>query len=145
MPDTRTPKRVLFDWLPQTRPAHGPRRRWRDVIRRDLRFLDLSGEHWYEAAQSRRSWRVTCSDGLEVAQQQQQQHQRAPSPERQVGCTQCRRVFRREADKRRHKCLQERQKPVSEQLGAVQCTICHRWFRSRGGLTVHRCQAPQPQ
>ena len=47
--------------------------------------------------------------------------------------------FRRESDKLRHKCLDERQKPVCEQRGAKQCSHCQRWFRSRGGLAVHRC------
>ena len=33
----------------------------------------------------------------------------------------CRRLFRKESDKAMHKCSTEREKPVSEQLGAVQC------------------------
>ena len=45
-------------------------------------------------------------------------------------------LFRREGDKKRHKCVLERSKPVSEQSGALQCS---RWFRSRGGLSVHCC------
>ena len=51
----------------------------------------------------------------------------------------CRRLFRREADKARHKCSSERAKPVDEQRGSVKCDACGRWFRSRGGLAVHRC------
>ena len=74
-----------------------------------------------------------------MAEQQHQQHQRPMPPHGQVQCQECRRVFRREADKARHKCTTERQKPISEQNGAVQCPVCHRWFRSKGGLTVHRC------
>ena len=34
----------------------------------------------------------------------------------------------------RHKCVAERQKPVSEQRGAAQCLHCMKWFKSRGGL-----------
>ena len=56
-------------------------------------------------------------------------------------CEVCARKFRRESDKKRHKCLAERQKPISEQRGAVRCQQCHSWFRSRGGLTVHRCRS----
>ena len=59
---------------------------------------------------------------------------------RDVVCEVCARKFRRESDKKRHKCLAERQKPISEQRGAVQCQQCHSWFRSRGGLIVHRCR-----
>ena len=40
---------------------------------------------------------------------------------------------------KRHKCTAERQKPVSQQRGAVQCGT--RWFHSKGGLAVHRCDA----
>ena len=38
---------------------------------------------------------------------------------------------------KRHKCVDERRKPVSEQRGAAQCLICRKWFRSRGGLALH--------
>ena len=31
------------------------------------------------------------------------------------------RTFRRVGDRKRHKCVNQRRKPVSEQLGAVQC------------------------
>ena len=34
IPDQRMPKAALFGWLPQLRPRGGPRRRWRDVIKR---------------------------------------------------------------------------------------------------------------
>jgi len=35
---------------------------------------------------------------------------------REVKCDDCGRTFRREADKARHKCLAEQQKPVQDQL-----------------------------
>ena len=38
--------------------------------------------------------------------------------------------------------LDERQKPVNEQRGAVQCHVCLKWFKSKGGLAVHRCNLP---
>ena len=34
MPDDRIPKKISFGWLPQTRPAHGVKLRWRDKILR---------------------------------------------------------------------------------------------------------------
>ena len=63
----RMPKRMLFGWLPQTRPQGGPRRRWRDVVRCDLRAIAMSDENWYDAALSRTSWRETYSAGLHAA------------------------------------------------------------------------------
>ena len=41
----------------------------------------------------------------------------------QVTCEECSRTFRRESDKKRHKCSSERRKPVWEQKGAVQCAV----------------------
>ena len=37
MEDSCLPKSILFAWFPATRPAHGPRRCWRDVVRDDLK------------------------------------------------------------------------------------------------------------
>ena len=41
-----------------------------------------------------------------------------------------------------HKCIEERNTPISEKSESVQCPDCARWFRSRGCLTVHQC-SPQ--
>ena len=48
--------------------------------------------------------------------------------------------FARPQDKSRYKCLREREKPVCDQVGAVQCRHCDRWFRSRRGLAVYHCR-----
>ena len=64
---------------------------------------------------------------------------RVPTTTRDVICESSSRNFRHESDKARQKCVDERQKPVSEQQGAVKCQQCLKWFRSKGGLTVHRC------
>ena len=61
MDDSRLPKSVLFAWFPATRPAHGPRRRWRDVVRDDLKALRLySG--WYDLAGRRHDWVQAISE-----------------------------------------------------------------------------------
>ena len=36
MSDTQLPKHVFFGWLSQLGPRCGPRRRWKDVIKKDL-------------------------------------------------------------------------------------------------------------
>ena len=59
------------------------------------------------------------------------------SSQQRVVCEVRYRTFSRESDKKRHKCTNERLKPVSQQMGAVQCTNCNRWFHSKGGLSVH--------
>ena len=142
MSEKRIPKIILFSWLPQPRPQGGPRRRWRDVIRADLKALKIPEDSWYkEANTSRAGWRATyrqvCAD-ITTSDQHREQAMH------QVQCPQCQRTFHRESDRKRHKCLIERTKPVSEQQGAVQCPTCRRWFLSRGSYTVHTCRSDAP-
>lgn len=136
MPDDRLPKTMLFGWLPQPRPRCGPRKRWRDVVRKDLKEVGLEENEWYrEATRSRAGWRAMYRDGLELSRESRTVE--ASVAVRDVVCEVC---SRRESDKKRHKCLAERQKPISEQRGAVQCQQCYSWFRTSGGLAVHRCR-----
>ena len=145
MPDYRIPKICLFSWMPQPRPRGGPRLRWRDLIRKDLKEIKVPEESWYDVATTSRSrWRVTYMDGLEEFSTTNESCARfVERPPDNYLCEQCNRSFRRESDRKRHKCLSERQKPVSLQRGAVQCPTCTRWLRSRGGLAVHRCRTDQ--
>ena len=141
MKNTRLPKKSLFGWLCQPRPQSGPKRRWRDVIRRDLRDINISESEWYdEATSSRAGWRALCGLGLEDRRKQITTASCMPAA-REVRCEVCNRTFRRESDLKRHKCSSERRKPVWKQKGAAQCTVCSRWFKSKGGMAVHRCQA----
>ena len=43
---------------------------------------------------------------------------------REVLCELCSKSFNRESDKQRHKCVDERQRPVCEQRGVTQCSQC---------------------
>ena len=150
MPDCRIPKSALFGWLSQPRPRCGPRKRWRDVVKKDVRDVGLYEDEWYEeATRSRAGWRSLCRCGLELHAEAQASIS-AGVAVLEVVCEVCGRVFRREGDKKRHKCVTERSKPVSEQRGAAQCPVCKKWFRSRGGLALHNCQpqatvTPSPQ
>ena len=107
-------------------------------MRKDLRNVEVGEHEWYaEASRSRAGWRVLCQVGL--VNGREARTSQASTVMRDVVCELCSRSFRRESDKQRHKCLDERQKPVCEQQGATQCSQGRRWFRSRGGLAVHRC------
>ena len=143
MPEHGMPKMALFGWLPQPRPPGGPKKRWRDMIRQDLKALGISETEWYKHTSQRDCWRTIYLKGL--TDQCSQQQLRSSQPQSQVTCEGCGRSFRRAGDKARHKCIDERRKPVHEQRGAVQCSSCSRWFRSRGGLSVHRCETPEPR
>ena len=66
MPDHRVPKSTLFGWLPQPCRSCGPKKRWRDMMRRDFKDIKVSEEEWYdEAVRSRAGWSTLCRDGLE--------------------------------------------------------------------------------
>ena len=52
MPDHRIPKMALFGWLQKTRPPMGPRKRWRDVIRKDLQVIGVPEKQWHTATVS---------------------------------------------------------------------------------------------
>ena len=138
MQDHRIPKSVLFGWLSQPRPPGGPRRRWRDVVKADLQQIDVKDE-WYKiATTSRGEWRSRCREGVRRHRESREaaaEWSRC-SAGREVRCSLCNRMFRRESDKMRHKCIDERRKPLK---GAVKCTSCNRWFGSCGGLAIHRC------
>ena len=126
MPEDRLPKQLFFGWLPRTRPAHGPRLRWKDRIAADLKNLQVNS--WYTTAQARVKWRVICHSLPDP-----------PPTSSAVQCTVCLRSFKSQSGLSRHKCRAERELPVNQQPGARQCSRCERWFRSAGGLAVHKC------
>ena len=134
MTEHRTPKMALFGWLPQSRPSGGPKKRWRDMIRQDLKDLGISESEWYKLASQRDCWRTIYRKGIE--DQCHQQQLRSSQPQSHVLCEECGRSFHRAGDKARHKCIAERQKPCHEQRGAVQCSTCSRWFRSQGAVST---------
>ena len=141
MPDNRTPKVSLFSWLPEPRPQGGPPKRWRDVIRSDLKDMQIPEDTWYaKATTSREEWRNTYREARTDITHREQHRRQADN---WVQCPECSRTFRRESDMKRHKCLVERRKPIHEQRGAAQCSTCKKWFKSRGGFTVHSCNPDQ--
>ena len=126
MPDHRIPIAALFSWLPQARPRCGPKKRMRDVMRKDLKDIGVSEEKWFdEAVRLRAGWRVLYRDGVDSYRERQTASVPA-AVVRDVVCEVCFRKFRRERDKTRHKCVDERRKPRSEQQGATQCLQCNR-------------------
>ena len=71
------PKTLLFSWLPQKRPAHGTKLRWRDKVRKDLKHLGIEESSWYKEAQDRGHWRAMCKEGLATCTEERQRKGRA--------------------------------------------------------------------
>ena len=67
MDEERIPKKLLFGWLPERRPTHGTKMRWRDRVRKDLKRFGIVENRWYATTQDRGSWRGQCRAGLEDA------------------------------------------------------------------------------
>jgi hypothetical protein len=40
------------------KPAGRPRRRWEDIIKMDLREIEIDGANWIRMAQDRVQWRI---------------------------------------------------------------------------------------
>ena len=130
MDSDRLPKQLLFGWLPQIRPAHGPRLRWKDRIADDLRKVQVVD--WYQVAHEQGEWRSVAHTLLQT-----------PTTSG-VSCSLCCRSFKSAAGLARHKCINVRQLPIEGQPGAKQYLVCQRWFKSAEGLVVHKCQSTTP-
>ena len=129
MEEERTPRQLLFGALLPTRPACGPRKRWRDAVGGDVRCLDLGNEEWFDLAQECSEWRGAYSS---IASS-------GPRPQPRTPCAVCGRSLSKSGMARR-KCKEERSKPIADQIGNRKCPSCKRWFRSAGGLGVHKCR-----
>ena len=100
----RIPKMTLFGWLPQPRPRCGPRRRWRDVVCKDLKDINVGEDEWYELASSHRpTWRSLYRDGCDRYRDGcHETNNLVEQARRVVHCTKCNRFFRRESDMKRN-------------------------------------------
>ncbi len=92
------------------------------MVKENLQQIGVKDE-WYKLATSRDGWRSRCREG--VRRQLESRAAAAARSRSSVGreawCALCNRRFRREADKKKHKCADKRKKPLSQQKGAVKC------------------------
>jgi hypothetical protein len=58
MGETRNACRILVGKLEGKRPLGGPRHRWVDNIKMNLREIGWDGRDWIELAQDRNQWRT---------------------------------------------------------------------------------------
>ena len=58
MNDQRLPKQMLFGELKKSRPPHGVRRRWQDLVLADVTTTGI--KDWYTSAQERGEWAACC-------------------------------------------------------------------------------------
>ena len=109
MTDDRFPKQILFGELLFTRPFHGPKLRWRDVVQRDLQNIGFDSTSWYAAVHDHAKWYDTCQAIASCSKPT------AGAPAvvtGSFGCA-CGRNFRRQGDLTRHRNFCDRQFPPS--------------------------------
>ena len=135
MPANRLPQQVFFSWLPKKRPFCGPRKRWKDVISDDFKKWKMPCDNtsWFTLAVERTQWQSTCRTSVLC------QLSNPTTAASLHVCEVCQREFHSAAGLKRHKCLDERSKPLPEQTGSINCSKCNRWFASQGGFSVHKC------
>ena len=125
MSEERIPKKVLFGWLPQRRPAHGTKMRWRDRVRRDLRKFRIDENTWFKESQERAVWRRKCRDRL-----------RETTKER-LAEDEVRRSVRRNAAAAAAAATE--QQSAADTIRPLTCETCQRSFRRRQDIVRHRC------
>ena len=139
MDDHRLPKKVLFGWLPQRRPAHGTKIRWRDRVRKDMMKFKIEERSWFSLAQERSSWRGKCRAGLEEATRKRVEEDAlkcTANAVRSAGgsgsvaatkpfhCDTCLRSFRRPQYIARHRCVTTRPRGQVMRPSAIN-SVCH--------------------
>ena len=111
MPNHQIPKMCFFGWLSEKRPQGGPKKRWKDIIRKDLNDLKIPEGCWYDLANKSRSvWRDHYHACLKSSQVSS-----GNVDLQTVVCPKRLRGFKCISELKRHKCIAEREKPIHEQ------------------------------
>ena len=129
----------MFGWLPQPRPPHGTKMRWRDRVSKVLRKFDIDERTRYAEAQERAEWRHKWHRGLEKSTKCRLQDEQRSATRRTARsgkqpadgdtswqpftCDTCKRSFRRSQDIARHKWHHPDGWPSSKVQGVSVC-VC---------------------
>ena len=142
MTPKRIPKITRFSWPPQTRPQGGPRRRWRDLVKSDLKAVGIQERGWCEEAQHRKLWYVGIQKRGWCEEAQHRKHWYVGIQER---------GWYEEAQYRkhwyvtcngglsRHQHDQQRRREMAP--CDVKCSVCGRCFRRESDKARHKCTA----
>jgi len=122
MCDSRLPKQFLFGRLPQRCPPHGVKLSWRDSVRKDLKYFNISESDSYVVAQDRDKWSQLCMPTPSLSELVQPR----------LFCDNCNRSFRRPQDMAKHRCdsIRSRQTAAERINSGIMCSICGRTFRN---------------
>ena len=66
MEEGRSVFKILTGKLTGKRPLGRPRRRWEDIIRKDLEEIGINAGNWVDSAQDRNYWRALVNAALNL-------------------------------------------------------------------------------
>ena len=169
MEDYRLPKRLFYGELKRgKRPQHKPRKRFKDVIKDNLKVLNVDPDNWEELAKNRNEWRRLIRTGCDVfekkrvehyilkrALRKQEENDLIASLSQELKCIYCGRILLSKAGLVNHlKSHEERQNQavykdsLPPRPANHTCSICGMVCKSAGGLTrhlrTHKEEAAQP-
>ena len=120
MDDARLPKKIFYSQLSQgKRKVGAPMKRFKDILKQNLKSCDINPNTWETKAKRRDEWRLMCKEGIQYFEDQRTDH-----------------LEQRRT--RRHEQRRQGAAPAAEGAGNFVCPICGKVCRSRIGLHSHR-------
>ena len=104
MDDCRLPKRIFYSELEEGRRTHGgQRKRFKDILKQNLKRCFIRIETWEPRARNRCDWRATIFEGVKNFEEQRKEHreelktarklrQQTQMNDRSVVCSVCQKV-----------------------------------------------------
>ena len=153
MPDDRLPKLLMCCELSEGKRRRGrPSTRWKDIIRKDFKHLDINESDWWDLSntENKSKWRTHINKNVAewefkrkadtiVKRAERKRRQREVEESRQGQgehkCPMCIRRYVQKSSLFRHiATTHPGYKPP------LQCKICKRTFSNRSGMSRHKCR-----
>ena len=148
MDDSRLPKRLFFGELKHgKRPSHKPKKRFKDVIKSNLKVMGLDSNDWQLSANDRLYWRKSIYDGcrrfesnrikscnIKRALRLNDLNSLPANLNRELSCDICGKLTLSKAGLASHKRSHQNRSPFRH---STTCIHCGKVCKSSGGLKRH--------
>ena len=159
MEDERIPKKLLYGELTTgKRPAHKPKKRYKDDIKHTLKQCNISLDNWENIALDRLAWRKLIYRGVENFEKSRQEHEKLkrslrkfekpqlPTSLKTFNCNICFRICLSLAGYKSHMrkhnnidqiSANQEAPPIINNNLVLSCSLCEKICKSAGGLKRH--------
>lgn len=151
MKECRTPHQIAFaELIKGRRPQSKPKARWMDLLKQDMKEMNIDLKTWREAAADRDKWRTCIHEKVQINQEQKlikmeedRQYKHAARDMYTWKCPLCPNIIKSGETGRQqiYKHISEDHKTPSE-LSAypddLKCTICNTVSKSKSGYASHQ-------